>query len=334
VSAVPYPPPPALVALLERSHRLWLATHVNPDADGVGSMLGLGIALRAAGKEVAMVRHPDAPAAFVELPGYDQTLLPGQLSGEADAIILFDCHSLQRTGEIAGRLTGRETVVVIDHHLHDGDGGDGHLEWFVPEAAASACLVYCLLRCAPWLSLAPESAACLYAGLLADTGGFRFSNTTPATLRIGAELVEHGADPARLADLILHRRSAATLALLSRVLEGIEYRSGGRIALLWLTQAMLRATGARASDTEGFVNFATSAQGVQLVAMFKEETPTRWRVSLRANGARDVRAIAARHGGGGHSKAAGFTLDGAPEQIAGQVLGELEAELARDRPGP
>jgi phosphoesterase RecJ-like protein len=296
-------------------------------------MLALGLALRRAGKDVAMIRHADGPASFDQLPGFGETILPGQLDGPAEALILFDCHTLARIGGIASHLRGTETVVVIDHHPHDGEGGDGQLEWFVPQAAASACLVYCLLRTMPGLLLSSDVAACLYAGLLADTGGFRFSNTTPEALHIGADLVRHGADAAALADLVLHRRSPATLNLLARVLDTLQFRMGGRVATLRLDQEMLRRTGARAGDTEGFVNFGTSAEGVRLVAMFKEETPTRWRVSLRANGGHDVRGIAARFGGGGHSKAAGFTMDGRLEVVEARVLEELGRELERKEPG-
>ncbi len=114
-------------------------------------------------------------------------------------------------------------------------------------------------------------ASCLYAGLITDTGGFRFSNTDATTLRVGADLVEHGADAAFLADVFLHQRTPATLRLLARVLDSFEYLLEGRVVFAQMTRAMCEETGGRMEDTEGFVNFATSAKGVKLVALFKEE---------------------------------------------------------------
>jgi len=166
--------------------------------------------------------------------------------------------------------------------------------------------------------------------LITDTGGFRFSNTDATTLRIGADLVEHGANAADLAEMFLHRRSPATLRLLSRVLDTFDYRLGGRIVLVRMTRAMCDETGGRMEDTEGFVNFATSADGVRLVALFKEIDETHWRVSLRANDPYDVQRVARLFDGGGHAKAAGCTLDGPIEEVEGKILEAMSAELQRE----
>ena len=177
------------------------------------------------------------------------------------------------------------------------------------------------------LSLSGEVASCLYAGLITDTGGFRFSNTDATTLHVGGDLVEHGADAAALAESFLHRRSPATLRLLARVLDSFDYRLGGKVVLARMTRAMCEETGGRMEDTEGFVNFATSAEGVELVALLKEVDEQTWRVSLRANDPYDVQRVAETFGGGGHAKAAGCTLQGPVEEVEERILEALSREL-------
>ncbi len=326
----PYLPPQTLLDLLRDKQRFWLATHVNPDADGIGSMLGLGLALTAAGKEVRMLAEGHGPSAFGVLPGYDQIVPLAELDGDCEVIILFDCHELSRIGSYAEKLNGEEIVAVIDHHLTDGeDGGDGHIEWLEPAAASTASLVHSIVHTAPELTLSPEVASCCYSGLITDTGGFRFSNTTADTLKVGADLVECGADAAALAETFLHRRTPGVLRLLARVLDTFDYRFGGRVVFARMTLAMCEETGGRMADTEGFVNFATSAEGVRLVALLKEESPTRWRISLRANDPHDVQRVAAQLGGGGHAKAAGCTLDGDVDAVEARLTEALGAELER-----
>ncbi|HKI83433.1 MAG TPA: DHH family phosphoesterase [Candidatus Krumholzibacteria bacterium] len=329
MSFAPYPPPEALTALLREKRSFRLATHVNPDADGLGSLLGLGLALAAAGKQVAMVRHEDGPTAFQHLPGYARAERVSELQKKAEVLVLFDCHEVSRIGPAAQGLTGEEMIVVIDHHLTEDGGGDGELEWLEPRAAASAALVHSLVSSMKELELSSEVASCLYAGLITDTGGFRFSNTDATTLRVGADLVEHGADAAFLADAFLHQRTPATLRLLARVLDSFQYLLDGRVVFAEMTRAMCEQTGGRMEDTEGFVNFATSAKGVKLVALFKEEPEGGWRLSLRGNEPYDVRNIAKIFGGGGHARAAGCTLQGELEEVKKRIAAAFGEELAR-----
>jgi len=329
MSFVPYAPPKELTDLLREKQSFRLATHVNPDADGLGSLLGLGLALSVAGKTVSMVRHEDGPSAFEHLPGYAQAVLSNEVEGAAEVLILFDCHEVSRIGPAAHGLKGDEIIVVIDHHLTEGDGGDGELEWLEPRAAASAALVHSLVSSMDELELSPEVASCLYAGLITDTGGFRFSNTDAVTLRVGSDLVEHGADAAFLADAFLHLRTPATLRLLARVLESFDYRLDGQVVFATMTKAMCEETEGRMEDTEGFVNFATSAKGVKLVALFKEESPRSWRLSLRGNEPFDVQRVAKLFSGGGHARAAGCTVAGALEEVRERIAVAFGEELAR-----
>ena len=275
----------------------------------------------------ALERVPAVAAGCVFVVADDRAVLPGELQGEDEVLVLLDCHELERIGPAADGLTGREKVVVIDHHLTGDGDSEGEVQWIEPAAAASASMVHSLVGAMEELSLSGEVASCLYAGLITDTGGFRFSNTDATTLHVGGDLVEHGADAAALAESFLHRRSPATLRLLARVLDSFDYRLGGKVVLARMTRAMCEETGGRMEDTEGFVNFATSAEGVELVALLKEVDEQTWRVSLRANDPYDVQRVAETFGGGGHAKAAGCTLQGPVEEVEERILEALSREL-------
>jgi phosphoesterase RecJ-like protein len=245
--------------------------------------------------------------------------------------MLLDCQHLDRVGPVAQHLSGEETVVVVDHHPPDDLANGDAVSWVVEESAATACLVHSLIHAMDATEMDAEKATCLYVALLTDTGGFRFSNTTSDALLAAADLARHGADPATLSETFLHRRRPQTLRLLSRVLESAQYHLEGRVVLLTVDQSLLVETGGLMTETEGFVNFFTSAEGVDLVAMFKEDRPGRWRVSLRANDRFQVHEMAARFGGGGHRKAAGFEAPGDLEDLQALVLAEFETELARGK---
>lgn len=325
----PYPVPPDLLDLLQSRQRFLLCTHVFPDNDGFGSMLAMGLALEEAGKDVSMIYEGDGPPNFELLPGFHRTIPLRRFRGPVDVVMLLDCHHLRRIGPVASRLTGDETVVVVDHHPRDDAEGDGTIEWVVEESAATACLVQSLIHAMDGAEMDEDKATCLYVALLTDTGGFRFGNTTSDSLLAASDLARHGAEPAQLAENFLHRRKPQTLRLLSKVLETAQYRLQGRVVFLTVDQPLLVETGGLMTETEGFVNFFTSAEGVSLVAMFKEDRPDRWRVSLRANDHFSVHEIAARFGGGGHRQAAGFETRGDLSQLQTKVLAEFESELQR-----
>jgi phosphoesterase RecJ-like protein len=149
----------------------------------------------------------------------------------------------------------------------------------------------------------------LYVGLITDTGCFRFTNTHAETLRVGAELAALGADPGTLAESYMFRRRPEALHLLAEVLGSLRFHDGRRLATLRLTRAMIDATGARMEESEGFVNHATSVEGVHAAALLREVDPGRTRVSLRSPDRLNVADVARRFGGGGHRNAAGMSLD-------------------------
>lgn len=330
-------PPAELLRGLAAGQRFWICPHWNPDPDAMGSALALAAALRARGAAADVLTFPDAPACFAALPGHRAALLPARARelwerGERpDTLVMVDCHRRDRAGEELTPLLERVPQAwCVDHHLVSGrrlplPG------WLEEAAPATAVLVHRVVEAlahgepdgqAPF-AVDLDMATNLYAGLVNDTGAFRFPNTLPLAFELAAELARAGVDVAGVAEATLFRRTRPALALLERVLGTFAFHAEGRILTLRADRAMLAQTRAAVADTEGIIGVATSAAGVALVAFFKELDPGVWRVSLRAPGGGDVQQVAARFGGGGHRAAAGCTVTGEIAELERQLVDAL-----------
>ncbi len=332
-------PPADLVDALRRHHSFWIVPHWNPDPDAMGGCLALAAALDAAGREAVVFRYPDPPVGLVGLPGFDDAVPADQAADllaeqPPEVLVMVDCHRRERAGELADVLARIPEAWCIDHHLITRR--QTPLPGWVEPLASSATLL--VLRVIEELAADPgpggepfdldeAMAANLFAGLYADTGGFRFPNTLPLTFAAAEMLTARGIDTAAIAEQVLHRRRPTAVRLLRSVLDTFRYHADGRILALRATQAMLRETGAGLADTEGMVGFATGIEGVRFVVFLKELPDGRWRISLRGTGDGDVQQVAARHGGGGHRQAAGCTLEGDPDLLEAELVSALAAQL-------
>ncbi len=331
-------PPRDLMAALCRPRRFWLVPHENPDPDAMGSALALAMALRALGAEARVFAYPDPPSGFAELPGYDTTTPADEAAGlladePPEVVVLVDSHRPDRTGPLAGLLEGAAEVWAVDHHLTTRRQAPVP-GWIDQRACSASVLVYRIIAtmaagadglCEP-IELDVDMGTCIYAGLVGDTGGFRFPNTAPFCFELGRRLAELGVDTAGISRATLHRYRRQGIELLKEALATLTFGDGGRVAVMRVDLAMLARTGAVMSDTEGFVNLATSVEGVRYVAFMKQVEADTWRVSLRAPGGGDVQAVAARHGGGGHRQASGCTLSGDADEVAALLMRELQAQ--------
>ncbi len=302
------------VELVRTGKRFMLTCHREPDADALGSALGLAAVLRAVGKG-AIVWVPEEPSESLRfLPGIEtvvRELAPGE---RFDATFVTDTASkvLLPYGFPGPEVTG--PVVVVDHHAAHDDFG----EVVVREDACATGEV--VLRIMEELGVheVPEAAAApIYAAIVADTGGFRYATTTADTMRIGARLIERGADPWETAYNLFEGWREPRLRLLAAVIDTLEVDLDGKLALLRVTREMLERLGATDEMVEGMVNYARMLRGVEVAALVWERRPEVGadgtqrpvtRVSLRSRRAVDVARIATALGGGGHRAAAGATL--------------------------
>ncbi len=329
-------PPHELLAPLRAAARIWLSGHWNPDPDCAGAMLALAAVLRELDKEVVAFVFPDPPPGLAELPGWQDTTpaaaAPALLADEPpDLVLLVDCHRTDRCGELQPVFDRLPAVYSLDHHLV-GARRAPLPGWLEPRAESTCTLAYRLIQ---ELSAAAaqeadvvdaDVATNLFAGLSGDTGGFRFNNVTPATFRLAGELAARGADTAEIQHKLLHRRTREGLDLMRRALDGLAYHGDGRIAVLRVSAAMLRESGANLAESEGLVNLLTTVAGVRYAALLKEQDAGIWRVSLRSREG-DVQAVAVGFGGGGHRAAAGCTIEGDGDEVQALIV---EALLGAD----
>jgi phosphoesterase RecJ-like protein len=325
----------AVVDALARGERFLVVTHENPDGDALGSMLGLTRGLRMLGKDVQMYLSGDAP-----LPGEYSFLDLGDLSrslpddlGER-VLVAVDCASERRIGPEPEALERAESVVDIDHHHDNTRFGDVNL--IVADASSTAEIIRDVLH-ELHVELTPELAEPLYVGLVTDTGRFQYSNTTPKSLRLGAELVEEGADVHDVFRHVYESVQFAKLKLLARALEHAELYEGGRLVISYLLRDDFAAVGAEEPYSEGIIDYLRSVEGSEMVALIREpprdDGPAR-RISLRSSHDEiDVSAIARSAGGGGHRQASGFSSEASIEEIADfirQGFAEATGGAARD----
>jgi len=304
--------------------RIFLAAHEDPDADAVGSLLALRSMLLSLGKRVHAATPDPPPGRFAFLEGH-AAIVTTPPAWEADLAIALDCDGIQRLAGLAEPFLAAPITVNIDHHRGIEPFGDIH--WIAPGAAATASLVVGLAD-ELGVRITPSRASALYAGLIADTGGFRFTNTSPAALRLGARLIEAGADPAELARRVFTIRPLPAALLEGRALSSLDMVADG-VLVASLSRNDFAQTGALPEATDGLIDRFRDVLGVRVAVLLKEAEAGVWEVSLRGNGL-DVATVATDFGGGGHTFAAGCTvegdLDGVKQRVVRALTDSLEDE--------
>lgn len=327
VDSFPYEVPVDVLAALGTTGRVLLATHENPDPDGMGSLVALGLALQERGRQVARMDAGPLPRVLESLPGLGR-IARAKPGDRFELALLFDAHRRARIGDDGVALDTADRVIAIDHHPPGPEGTDCDAAWILPEAPATTMLVLSILYGMHDVPLGTDKASCLYAGLLTDTGGFRHANTTQDALRAAADLVGLGADPAALADRLLHQRRPQAMRLRGAALLNTDYRLGGAVAIMVVDEDLLERTGGSLEETEGLVSELTGIDGVRVGALLKQVGADDWRVSLRSSGEVRVDEVARSFGGGGHHRAAAFSTDaGDRDSVEAALLAELTRAL-------
>jgi len=322
---------------LDHQGRILLTTHENPDGDGTGAMLGLAHYLRGIGKEVRIVVAPGLPAnlKFLDPQGWVEAFEPqGAHSGLAawpEAWILVDASEPHRLGPLHPLFQASAArKVCLDHHLKEAPQGFDQ-EFTDPAASASAELVFDLAVQRMPLPLPRPMAEALYAGVVDDTGNFRFSNATAKVHRLAADLIEGGVAPARIYQNLYHQGRPEKLRVFGCAFAGMALFDQGRYARLSLTQADFTACSADHDDLEGLVNRPLELRGVEVACLLHELPDGRIKASLRSREGADVNAICKRFGGGGHRLASGAKLDGpmlkAQTDMDAAVLAQLRVDF-------
>lgn len=321
---------PAIRAAIEQAERIIILSHVNPDGDAIGSILGIWHALQSMGKTALPIASSDIPSYTEWLPGAEhvQVYRRGSSLPAADLIIMADTANLPRVGAIyddhAAQLQATR-IAIIDHHVTNDDNGE--LNLIAPTSASTCELLYELFT-AMGIELTPEAATCLMMGIVTDTQSFQTSATKPGSLRATAALLECGGDYQRIVREVYFRLPASSAALIGMALATLQVQDG--MAWVTISREMMAATNAEDEASDEVVKVMQRIAGVRALAMFKGRSDGTTKISLRSVPPLNVAAIAQIWGGGGHAQAAGATLPMPPEAAAEAVLPELRAIL--DRP--
>lgn len=309
--------------MITESDRVLVLSHVRPDGDAIGSMLAVAEMLRLLGKQSVLVNESPIPGKFHFLPGALSIRQPQDCEEfpPFSCVIAVDAADRERLGSAQQLLNGSQQVINIDHHPTNDHFGTINI--VVPEAAATCEILYDLVEALelPWNH---TLATCIYTGLLTDTGGFRYGNTTPQVLRRAANLLDHGVEGHKIADRVLESVTEQQLTLLRKALSTLSFSHQGQVAWMWLRNC---TTGD--ADIEGIVNYARKVEGVEVGILFREIDDQTIRVSLRSRNWVDVGKLAQSFGGGGHARAAGCTIIGDSNQVEQRVLGAIATLLER-----
>jgi phosphoesterase RecJ-like protein len=326
----------AFHAFARRHQRFLLTTHINPDGDGLGSEVALGLWLRSAGKSVKVLNDSVVPDAFTFLThsqpmeSFEPELAELRFA-EAEALVVLDTSNRQRIGRLAPLLDRHLIpVAVVDHHVSHARGF-GQVNVIEPDASATGEIVYDLIRESSG-SITPEIAEALYVALMTDTGSFRYSNTDSHAHRMAADLLSHGLDPQRIHAKVHSHASAGRLRFFGEVLSDLEIREDGRVVVLEANPDQFQRHGLLGADTEGLVDIPRSISGVEVVALFSEVEPGKVKVSLRSTGRVTIDRIATELGGGGHPHAAGVLLRGTRTEARERILSEVAKLIANMEP--
>ncbi len=310
-----------VAAVFKAGSRVALTTHVNADGDGLGSEVGLWHLLAARGVRASITNPTPIPERFAFLipDGADQSDRAAKEIERADAVVVLDISDLGRIGDLGSAVQARRVpVACIDHHVSPGTLPPGP-RLVAPEATATAELVFDLATTLSW-PITADAARALYVGILTDTGGFRFSNTSPRALRVAGALLEGGVDPESIYEAVYASAPEGRIRLTAEVLQTLVVE--GDVGLAWVTvpPGALERFAATADDLDGIVEFPRSIAGVRLALLFRQIANGRIKVSFRSMGAVDVAALAQQFGGGGHKKAAGASLDVSLAEAQQRVL--------------
>jgi bifunctional oligoribonuclease and PAP phosphatase NrnA len=303
--------PQAVVDRLLQARCILTVCHRDPEADALGSALGLALALETLGKQVTPVCADPVPAMYAFMPSIGRFRQDPDPALDYDLIVVGDCGELPRIGRVLdehAELFGRVPIVDIDHH--GSNTGFGVVDW-IDSAAAATCEMVTLLL--PRLGVPIDAldgaiAANLMAGVVIDTATFQHPNATPRTLRVGAELRAAGAPLSDISRRIYRTKPAPQLKLFGRVLARLETAVGGRLVWSTLLPEDFEEAAAVPAMSEGLIDLLAQSEGGDVAILFKDQGD-QTRISVRTrDGGVDAIALTGAFGGGGHARAAGATI--------------------------
>ena len=301
-----------VISKILRSEKVLLTVHESPDGDTLASASVVYQVLKRLGKEVAIVCKDPVPKPFLFLPEMDK-IQNDMLFGDYELILVIDCGDSRRTGfdrRLKDFVRNKKSLINIDHHPKNDLHKIANINYVDQTASSTAEIIWELVE-RMQVDIDKNIATALFAGLYTDTGGFKHSNTTPKTLQIAAELMHHGARIKLITQNVSLNKTIPALKLWGVVLSRLSKHKELKIVSSVVTRKDLITCGATDDDIAGVVNLMNTIPDSKAAVLFYETEDDKIRASARTEDDHvDVARLAAVFGGGGHKKAAGFTIDG------------------------
>ncbi len=307
-----------IARIINEQDKFLVITHVNPDGDAIGSLLGMNLALKEMGKTSVPILGAEFPELFEFLPGKKDVFIGlDALKFDPSYIIALDVASENRIAPEVEHLGKSATLINVDHH--PTNPGYGNLNYVQRYANSTTQLVYEILEKAGH-TLSIDVGKCLYTGLITDTGCFKFAGVTSKTFELAAKLLEPGFDNYEITRYLYEEYAASRLILERLMLERLEALLDGKLVLSHLDFEDFEEIGAAPSEGENLVNRLRETRGVEVGGLITKLSDNRCKVSLRSKGMVDVSAIASKLGGGGHPRAAGINTSISPQELRAALI--------------
>ncbi len=320
-----------LFEIIDKNEKFVLTTHLNPDADAIGSQMGMYYLLEALNKDVYLINYSETPYSLRFL---DPNNLIQEYSSElhdeiilnSDVIIFLDLNVADRIADMEMVCKRSKAVkIVIDHHTDPEDFAD--LQFIYTKATATGELVYDIIKESGKVKLTKQIAEVLYAAIMADTGSFHYDRTTPEIHKIVAELLTLGVQPDKVYEELFEKGTIGRLRLLGSALSSLKQNSTGEVTYMVITKEDLTKNGAVEADIEGFVGYTLSIEGTKIGLLFNE-LEEGIKISFRSKGKIPVNKFAAEFGGGGHLNASGARLKNSSlDKLIPEVIATAEKYL-------
>lgn len=313
-----------LDAIQSENGEILIVCHISPDGDAIGAALSVAHYLKQAGKSFTVVNDDPVPSRYTFLPGVEWFHRTEEISVKYRTIVAVDCADYRRLGNTVTLFAENHQLINIDHH--ETNDRYGTMNLVQPQAAASCLVLYRLFRSMD-VVINYDMAYLLYTGILFDTGGFRYNNTTPEIHHAAADLLLRGFEPFPIADRVLESMTREQVELVRLGLSTLKVHENGRIAYIVISQEMLELSGAKDEDTEVLLPYTRSLSGIEVGILFKEKPDGSMKVSMRSRDRVDVAKIALQFQGGGHVRAAGCNLEGPALQAVMRLMEVVNAAV-------
>jgi len=302
------------------SKNIYIVSHVQPDGDNLGSILSLGQALKSKNLDVFMLKSDEIPNDFMFLPGIEYMMDYDGL-GYVDVLIVLDSGDENRIGKNKEILGKANLVINIDHHISNTYFGDINI--VDKDASSTGELVFEIIK-SMGIEISKEIGTCLYTAISSDTGSFMYDNTSARTHEIAAELLKSNIDKSYININLYQNRSLERTKLFITALNSLELYYNDKVAIVAITQELLEKSNATMEDTEGIVSFLREISPVEVAIILKEFHGENIKVSMRSKKYVDVAKISSYFSGGGHVRAAGFTVNSTVGKIKASLLEQLK----------